>query len=195
LNFTTFDYYLILRMLVAAILGGIIGLERSGSNHEAGLRTHIVLCLGSAVVMIISEAIIQKYSIESEIMRMSAQVISGVGFLGAGSIIVNGGRIKGITTAAGLWTTACIGLAAGAGFYIIAVVAAVLMLLSMWGLRILMRKLKRSDEQSDSSFDFTDEKNTEIPQDIINENTLLKFVNFNSEDNIIELRIISAKKE
>jgi len=132
-DFMNFDYSVLIRLVVAVIFGGLIGLERGGSRHEAGLRTHIVLCIGSATVMIVSEALSMKYG--SDVMRMGAQVISGVGFLGAGSIIVHGSRVKGITTAAGLWTTACIGLAIGSGLYVVASVVVVLMLLAMWGLR------------------------------------------------------------
>ena len=101
-----FDYSLLIRLVVAALLGGIIGFERGGSNHEAGLRTHIILCLGASMIAVLSELMVKQYGINSEVMRMSAQVISGVGFLGAGSIIMDGNRIRGITTAAGLWTTA-----------------------------------------------------------------------------------------
>ena len=133
------DYFILLRLVAAVILGGLIGLERSGGNHEAGLRTHIILCLGAASVMVISETLVKQYG-GGDIMRMGAQVISGVGFLGVGSIIIDGNRIRGITTAAGLWTTACVGLAVGSGYYIIASVVVALMLFAMFGLRLLKRK-------------------------------------------------------
>lgn len=138
------EYTLLLRLLVAAIFGGIIGLERSENNHAAGLRTHIILCLGAAAIMVVSECIVKEYGIQQEIMRMGAQIISGVGFLGAGSIIVDGGnnKIKGITTAAGLWTTACLGVVVGCGYYIIATAMLVIMLIAMLGLRSFADKLK-----------------------------------------------------
>lgn len=138
------EYTFLLRLLVAAIFGGIIGLERSENNHAAGLRTHIVLCLGAAAIMVVSECIVKEYGIQQEIMRMGAQIISGVGFLGAGSIIVDGGnnKIKGITTAAGLWTTACLGVVVGCGYYIIATAMLVIMLTAMLGLRSFADKLK-----------------------------------------------------
>lgn len=135
------EYELLLRLLVAVILGGIIGFER-GINHDAGLRTHIILCLGAASVMVLSEALVVKYDISPEIMRMAAQVVSGVGFLGAGSIVIDGNRVRGITTAAGLWTTACVGLVVGAGYYVIASTIVILMLCSMLGLKSLKKKLR-----------------------------------------------------
>lgn len=135
------EYELLLRLLAAVVLGGIIGFER-GINHDAGLRTHMILCLGAASVMVLSEAMAIKYDIEIEIMRMSAQVVSGVGFLGAGSIVIDGNRVRGITTAAGLWTTACVGLVVGAGYYLIAFAIVLLMLCSMLGLQSFKKKLR-----------------------------------------------------
>ncbi|MBE7016113.1 MAG: MgtC/SapB family protein [Ruminococcaceae bacterium] len=135
------EFELILRLFAAVVLGGIIGFER-GINHDAGLRTHIVLCLGAASVMVLSEVLVEEYSISPEIMRMAAQVVSGVGFLGAGSIVVDGNRVRGITTAAGLWTTACVGLVVGAGYYAIAFAIVLLMLFSMLGLKSIMEKLR-----------------------------------------------------
>lgn len=141
-DFLSFDYLILLRLVAAVIFGGIIGFERGGNNHDAGLRTHIIVCLGAASIMVISECLTVRYTIPSEIMRMGAQVISGVGFLGVGSIIVDGNRIRGITTAAGLWTTACIGLIVGCGYYIIAVSVVFLMLFAMLGLRSITVNLK-----------------------------------------------------
>jgi len=137
-----FDFTIVFRLLFAVVLGGIIGFERGGNRHEAGLRTHIVLCLGAATVMVVSQALVENYGIPDEIMRMGAQVISGVGFLGVGSIIVDGNKIRGITTAAGLWTTACIGLAVGSGLYVIAIVVVCLMMFALLGLKSLTRNLK-----------------------------------------------------
>lgn len=139
-----FDYTLLIRLVVAAVFGGIIGLERSENNHAAGLRTHIILCLGAAAIMVVSECVVKEYGIPQEVMRMGAQIISGVGFLGAGSIIVDGGnnKIRGITTAAGLWTTACLGVVVGCGYYLIALTMMIIMLIAMLGLRSFADKLK-----------------------------------------------------
>lgn len=98
--------------------------------------------------MVVSQCIVEQYAIEQEIMRMGAQIVSGVGFLGAGSIIMDGNRIRGITTAAGLWTTACVGIVVGAGYYIVALVVVFLMLFTMLGLRSATRKLMQKSSKS-----------------------------------------------
>lgn len=127
----------VLRVLVAAILSGIIGLERGMKNRPAGLRTYMLVCIGACIVMITNQYVFQVYG-AGDIVRMGAQVISGIGFLGAGTIIVTThNRIKGLTTAAGLWTSACMGLSIGIGFYEVALVGAlvivlILTLLHMW---------------------------------------------------------------
>ncbi len=128
-----YDYIILLRIVLAAVLGGIIGFERSLTGHSAGLRTHILLCIGSATVMTLSELLVKKYGCPQEILRMGAQVISGVGFLGAGSIILDGSKVQGITTAAGVWATACLGLVVGSGEYILALVATAVMMLALVG--------------------------------------------------------------
>lgn len=120
------DFTIIIRLLMAVIFGGIIGIERGRSGRPAGLRTHILVCLGSAMAMMTNQYIYEQYG-TSDPTRMAAQVISGIGFLGAGTIIVTGRhQVKGLTTAAGLWATACMGLAIGIGFYKAAVVGCIL---------------------------------------------------------------------
>ena len=108
-------YEILLRLFLAIILGGAIGLERELHGHPAGLRTHVLVAIASALAMLIS-----KYGFEGlgDPGRLAAQVVSGIGFLGAGAIIHDRGDIKGITTAASLWVVAILGLAIGAGFYI-----------------------------------------------------------------------------
>lgn len=135
----------LLRLIAALILGGIIGSERANKKHDAGLRTHILVCVASALVMVISEQLVSYYKLNSDIMRMGAQVISGIGFLGMGCIITEGDRIKGLTTAAGLWATACVGLAVGSGFYIIALTVVAIMLFTMFVLRPVTLWLQRGD--------------------------------------------------
>lgn len=106
-----------IRMVAALAVGILIGMDRSEKRKGAGIKTHVLVCLGSAIVMMTSEYIGVQFPGEGDIARMGAQVISGVGFLGVGTIIVTGkNQIKGLTTAAGLWTCACIGLAAGIGY-------------------------------------------------------------------------------
>lgn len=137
------EYELLIRLFVAAIFGGIIGFERSETNHAAGLRTHIILCLGAASIMVVSECVCKEYKIPTEILRMGAQIVSGVGFLGAGSIILDDSqnKIRGITTAAGLWTTACLGIVVGSGYYLIAIAMLSIMVIVMWALKPLGRRL------------------------------------------------------
>lgn len=106
-----------LRLLLALLFGGTVGLERGFRQRAAGLRTHMMLCLGSASTMLVSEYIYAQYGV-GDPARLSAQVISGIGFLGAGTIIITRrNEVKGLTTAATLWATACMGLAIGVGFY------------------------------------------------------------------------------
>lgn len=109
-----------IRILAAVVLGGVIGLERGIKKHPAGLRTYMLVCIGACVVMIINQYAYQVYG-TGDPVRMGAQVISGIGFLGAGTIIVAPrNRIRGLTTAAGLWAAACVGLAIGIGLYEVA---------------------------------------------------------------------------
>ena len=110
----------LLRLLLATIIGGILGWERGRKNRPAGLRTYMLVCLGAVVVMVTTQYVAQCLG-TGDPVRMGAQVISGIGFLGAGSIMVTQrNQIRGITTAAGLWASACVGLAIGIGFYEIA---------------------------------------------------------------------------
>ena len=121
----------VLRILVAVIFSGIIGLERGLKNRAAGFRTYMLVCLGSCVIMMTNQYIYQSTG-AGDPVRMGAQVVSGIGFLGAGTIIVTKrNQIKGLTTAAGLWASACIGLALGIGFYEVAIVGAVAIYLSL----------------------------------------------------------------
>ncbi|MBP2621216.1 MgtC/SapB family protein [Streptococcus panodentis] len=119
------------RILLSVIIGGIIGLERGRKAQSAGFRTYILVCLGSAMVMMTNEFVSEIYH-TGDPTRMGAQVISGIGFLGAGTILVTkNNRVKGLTTAAGIWTSAAIGLAIGIGFYSGAIACAVALLLIM----------------------------------------------------------------
>lgn len=109
---------IIIRLTLAVIFSGIIGLERGRKKRPAGLRTHILVCVGSTVVMITSQYMTDILGNTGDMARLGAQVISGIGFLGAGTIIIDGkNKVKGLTTAAGLWSCACMGLAIGIGFY------------------------------------------------------------------------------
>ena len=120
-----------LKLLLAMFLGTFIGLERLIVHKEAGMKTHALVSLGSALFVLISEALVLKYGNIAgfDATRMASQVIVGIGFLGAGSIMLKGSYISGLTTASGLWVTAGIGMACGFGFYGLAVTTAVLVLI------------------------------------------------------------------
>lgn len=119
----------LIRMIAATICGGAIGLERSYRGHTAGFRTHILICLGASITAMTSEYLAIDLQYYTDITRLGAQVIAGVGFIGAGTIVISRSKkIHGLTTAAGLWTTAVIGLTTGAGYYVGAIMATVLVL-------------------------------------------------------------------
>jgi putative Mg2+ transporter-C (MgtC) family protein len=116
-----------LRLILAVLFGGAVGLERGANKHQAGLRTHILVCLGATLAMMTNAYIFETLEPMSDPARLGAQVISGIGFLGAGLILVTSkNKVKGLTTAAGLWASACIGLALGIGFYAGALIAGTL---------------------------------------------------------------------
>ena len=135
----------IFRMTLAMLCGGIIGLERGQKRRAAGFRTHMLVCMGAAMTMIISQYLWVETGMTTDLSRLGAQVINGIGFLGAGTIIVTGKQqIKGLTTAAGLWASACMGLAIGAGFYFGALIACVFIILSITVLGRLEQRLHAS---------------------------------------------------
>ena len=143
------------RLILAIILGGIVGYEREKNNRPAGFRTHILVCFGAAIVSMVqdqlrlnildlarTEGTAVASVIKTDLGRLGAQVISGVGFLGAGSIMKEKGEtVGGLTTAAGIWATACVGLGIGWGFYNIAVVAILFMIIIMATLKKLESRL------------------------------------------------------
>lgn len=134
----------ILRIILAVLVGGIIGSERGRSGSPAGLRTHILVCVGSAMTALISVFIAKNGGFD-DIARIPAQVISGIGFLGAGMIIVKKNNvITGLTTAAGMWATATIGIALGYGFYLGALIATAACIFTAAFLTRLERRTKKS---------------------------------------------------
>ena len=119
------------RIILSVLFGGILGMERGMKNRGAGLRTYMLVCLGSCVVMMTNQFLYQSYQ-SGDPARLGAQVINGIGFLGAGTILVTGRQqVKGLTTAAGLWASACTGLAVGAGFYECVLIAFAMIFLSI----------------------------------------------------------------
>ena len=133
----TIEWDLILRIFIAGLLGGLIGFEREVRAKEAGLRTHFIVALGSALFMIISQ---YAFTGRFDAARVAAQVVSGIGFIGAGVIIFQKNVVRGVTTAAGLWVAAAIGLACGAGMFDIAVAATFLTLLCLEAMHWISKK-------------------------------------------------------
>lgn len=139
----------ILRIFVAALLGGAIGLEREYRAKEAGLRTHFLVALGSAVFMIVSaygfDGVMNSPEHRWDVSRVAAQVVSGIGFIGAGTIIFHKSEnvVRGLTTAAGLWVTAAIGLACGGGMYVLSIASTVLVLVGLEAFNFVLRKIDK----------------------------------------------------
>ena len=145
----------ILRIFAAAVLGGLIGLEREYRAKEAGFRTHFLVALGSALFMIISAhgfgdvMMTDNPNIRLDVSRIAAQVVSGIGFIGAGTIIFHKSEnvVRGLTTAAGVWVVAAIGLACGAGLYVLAIASTFLVLLGLEAFNYFLRKFDQRREQ------------------------------------------------
>ncbi len=131
----------IIRLVLSVIIGALIGSERARHGRAAGMRTHILVCMGAALTSIVSIFVSDYLGNGGDVLRISAQVISGIGFLGAGMIILkNNNVITGLTTAAGVWTTSIIGIAVGYGFYLGAVISTMLFLVTI----ILFTKFEKS---------------------------------------------------
>jgi len=179
------DYIVVLeRLIVSVIIGGLVGYEREFKNSPAGFRTHILVCLGATIISLITEYDIQKmmiiaqnptYSgfIKVDIARLGAQVISGVGFLGAGTILRDKGSVRGLTTAATLWTVACLGLAVGRGLFALALTGAFIVFITLslfkkadkviqkekkWRIRFMK---KEKEDEVDEDYNITEGKNSE----------------------------------
>lgn len=139
----------VFKLVLSFVLGAIVGLERRHKGQTAGMRTFALITMGAALAMIVSIYIPQvHFGLKNgDPERIAAQVISGIGFLGAGAIIQMKGSVRGLTTAAGMWVSACIGLAVGAGMYVVSVVACFLILFVLLSLEMLEKNLLRSSEQ------------------------------------------------
>jgi putative Mg2+ transporter-C (MgtC) family protein len=149
-QFFTQNSEIILRLVVAALLGMLVGTERFLVHKEAGLKTHALVSMGSALFIIVSEMMVQKYADIGgfDPMRVASQIVVGIGFLGAGSIILQGSRLKGLTTAGGLWVTAGVGMAAGFGLFGLAIIATILLLLILIVMNIFEKPLLKISENS-----------------------------------------------
>ncbi len=164
-------YTIIIRILAAAFLAGLIGIEREYKRHPAGFRTHLLVGTGACLVMVMALFGFQEYmEANKEIVRydpsrLASYVVSGVGFLGAGTIIVQGVSIKGLTTAASIWVVAAIGLAAGAGMFFAAVFTTIVVLLSLFFLNNVDRFFRTSSRPE--KIEVTVQKNTSVLSSLI----------------------------
>lgn len=141
---------IIIRIFLATILGGLIGIEREVNNRPAGLRTHVLVTLGSTLIMLISVDAFKAIGdgTLADPSRIAAQVVSGMGFLGAGTILRTGNNVTGLTTAASLWVSAGIGLGIGVGYYFATILTAAIVLLTLLSLRTLEKKVLKSKYKS-----------------------------------------------
>jgi putative Mg2+ transporter-C (MgtC) family protein len=143
---------IIIKLMVAVTCGIFIGTERLLVHKEAGIKTHALVSMGSAIFVIISEIIIIKYGGVGNFdpTRIASQIIVGIGFLGAGSIILKDSRLLGLTTAGGLWVTAGIGMAAGFGLYSLAMISTILVLFIFIAMNIIEKPIRKISEDIDS---------------------------------------------
>lgn len=216
INYIQFEFNfiitMVLRLLAACIMGGIIGFQREYPGHRpAGLRTHILVCLGSALVMVTSEYFRFVYGDSFDVTRIGAQVVSGIGFLGAGAIIKQGFNVTGLTTAASLWAVACVGLACGSGFYTGAIFATVLIYIVLQILKIAKLKFEKRAGEYGITVETDVDTNLirEISKSLENNGLIIKKVNLSKNssgkkqcirytvDNIEKMKIskIDLKRE
>ncbi|MCT4596432.1 MAG: MgtC/SapB family protein [Vallitalea sp.] len=200
------EYEILIRLVIAIAVGGLIGYERQLTNRPAGFRTHILVCVGAAVVSMIQIETIEQTkemillnpvlanSLKADIGRMGAQVITGVGFLGAGTIIREKGLVKGLTTAASVWVVACIGLAVGLGMYFITVAATVGVFASLVILKKVEDKFIDKVQAIDIDIEYIDKEFTKKMQKYFNMKNItvtnIKFIN--NDNNLDE---VAATKE
>lgn len=204
-------YEIILRIVMAIIIGGVIEYERGHQNRPAGFRTHILVCLGAAIVSMIQDQLrvnILKYTIlhpevaqvlKTDLGRIGAQVVSGIGFLGAGTIMRDKGIIGGLTTAASIWATGCLGLSIGWGFYYLAIPAGIGIIIVLVTLKKLERywienkHIMKIDIQYNKEYSYSDIliKNYNIFKEM---NVRIKDVTKSIEENKISYTLIVAKQ-
>ena len=160
INFTnSIQFEMILRLALAAVLGGVVGMERGSGDRPAGFRTHILVCAGSALIMLVSmygfegfDKVPFEYPKNRDSARIAAQVVSGIGFLGAGTILHEGITVRGLTTAASLWMISAIGLATGAGMYFVSITATVITFLTLTAFHSVEKRFAVVNSKSDKKY-------------------------------------------
>ena len=159
-NFTnSIQFEMVIRLILAAVLGGIVGMERGSGDRPAGFRTHILVCAGSALIMLVSmygfegfDKVPFEYPKNRDSARIAAQVVSGIGFLGAGTILHEGITVRGLTTAASLWMISAIGLATGAGMYFVSVAATIITFLTLTAFHSVEKRFAVANSKSDKKY-------------------------------------------
>ena len=159
-NFTnSIQFEMLVRLALAALLGGIVGMERGSGDRPAGFRTHILVCAGSALLMLVSmygfdgfDKVPYKYPDHRDSARIAAQVVSGIGFLGAGTILHEGITIRGLTTAASLWMISAIGLATGAGMYFISIASTLITFITLTTFHTIEKRYAANNSKSDRKY-------------------------------------------
>lgn len=186
-----------LRLVLAAIFGAVIGLERERKDWAAGMRTHMMVSVGAALIMMVSSFgfsdILGTENVELDPSRVAAQIVSGIGFIGAGAILfLKPTTVLGLTTASGVWTVAGIGMATGGGMYFAATAATVLAIIILWGLQPLQRKFSGKFQQKSLTIVAKD-KDPKYIIDRLLEDETLDFSNFSltrlKKEFIIELKL------
>jgi putative Mg2+ transporter-C (MgtC) family protein len=188
----------VLRILAAMVIGGLIGTQREFKGNAAGLRTHTLVALGACIAMITNEYLFRTYVPMSnmDIARMGSYVITGIGFLGAGSIIKDGFRVRGLTTAAGLWVVACLGIAVGAGFYLAAGVGTAVSMLTISALKLFEKRFINLQKSTQIIFQAKNSpgKLAEVLNEIGQLSGNISNINFeNSEDKWMDVSITVNK--
>ncbi len=187
-----------LRLVLAAIFGAVIGVERERKDWSAGMRTHMMVCMGSALIMLVSSFgfsdTIGGEHVSLDPSRVAAQIVSGIGFIGAGAILfLKPTTILGLTTASGLWTVAGIGMATGGGMYFAASATTALAILILWGLQPLQKKFSPKFQQKSLTITAKSDVNPKKIIDQLLEDETLDFANFTisrePEELIIELKL------
>lgn len=201
LQATIGQWELLVRLLIACVCGCIIGVERSFRQKEAGIRTHVILALGAALMMIVSKYgffDLVAQNIDADGSRIASNIVTGISFLGAGVIFVRGGSIKGLTTAAGIWATAGIGMALGAGMYTIGIACTLGMII----IQLLLHKFMPFSENMETNI-ITIKVNEgsqgldQITEELTKEGIMITGIRFKKQDNGItkaELTVRTKKK-
>lgn len=199
----------IFRIFLSIVMGGIIGFERERKNRPAGFRTHILVCIGAAIAVMIQLYIIEymekmiclnsnlKGLLNADISRMASQVITGVGFLGAGTIIRDKGDVKGLTTAASIWVVACIGISIGLGFYFLSIVGFLGLILALFVFENIEGSINENCREYKFYMEYLSNENVleQIVKELSKNKVKLKNIKFiyydNFEKNIIKIKFIT----